>query len=84
VILVVNPSTRSFLPARCRGHPSNLPSGWKRLTVRAAGADAAFCVHVERTRSKDGDYEPPGVTGEPGSVVVPNYDFTVTSRGGEC
>jgi hypothetical protein len=62
---------------------SNKPSD-ANYTVMASGADAAFCVHVERTRSKDGDYEPPGVTGEPGSVVVPNYDFKVTSRQGEC
>ncbi|WUL62790.1 replicative DNA helicase (plasmid) [Streptomyces sp. NBC_00344] len=31
VILVVNPSTRSFLHAPCRGHRSNHPSGWKQL-----------------------------------------------------
>ncbi|MFJ2272237.1 hypothetical protein ACIOHO_39265, partial [Streptomyces sp. NPDC087849] len=33
-ILVVNPSTRSFLHARRRGHPSNHPSGWNRLSVK--------------------------------------------------
>ncbi|MGW0791046.1 hypothetical protein ACWD04_23080 [Streptomyces sp. NPDC002911] len=53
-------------------------------TVQAAGADGAFCLHVVRTRSKDGDYEPPGVAGGPGSVTVPSYDFSVTSREGAC
>ncbi|MER5552739.1 hypothetical protein ABT001_13825 [Streptomyces sp. NPDC002793] len=53
-------------------------------TVQAAGADGAFCVHVVRTRSKDGDYEPPGVAGGPGSVTVPSHDFSVTSREGAC
>ncbi|WP_221362271.1 integrase core domain-containing protein, partial [Streptomyces beigongshangae] len=33
VILVVNPSTRSFLYARHQGRRSNHPPGWKRLTV---------------------------------------------------
>ncbi|MEU9063099.1 hypothetical protein AB0D13_30605 [Streptomyces sp. NPDC048430] len=62
---------------------SNKPSG-ADYTVQAAGADAAFCVHVVRMPSKDGDYEPPGVAGGAGSVTVPNYDFAVTSREGEC
>ncbi|MFF9691359.1 hypothetical protein ACF1FZ_34300, partial [Streptomyces sp. NPDC014623] len=34
VILVVNPSTRSFLHVHRRGRPPNHPSGWKRLIVR--------------------------------------------------
>ncbi|MDX3434037.1 MULTISPECIES: hypothetical protein [unclassified Streptomyces] len=63
--------------------PLNKPSG-ADYTVQAAGADAAFCVHVVRTRSKGGDYEPPGIAGNPGTVTVPNYDFAVTSRKGEC
>ncbi|MET7370546.1 hypothetical protein ABZS61_32740 [Streptomyces sp. NPDC005566] len=63
--------------------PSNKPSD-ADYTVKASGADAAFCLHVVRTRSKDGDYEPPGIAGNPGSVTVPNYDFAVTSRRGEC
>ncbi|MFI2779098.1 hypothetical protein [Streptomyces sp. ALB3] len=62
---------------------SNKPSD-ADYTVQAAGADAAFCVHVVRTRSKDGDYEPPGVAGGAGSVTVPMYDFAVTSREGAC
>ncbi|MFC8231123.1 hypothetical protein [Streptomyces sp. NPDC057287] len=62
---------------------SNKPSD-AEYTVTASGADAAFCVHVVRTRSKDGDYEPPGVAGGPSSVTVPEYDFAVTSREGEC
>ncbi|MFE6935549.1 hypothetical protein ACFVDT_26370 [Streptomyces sp. NPDC057699] len=63
--------------------PLNKPSG-ADYTVQAAGADAAFCVHVVRTRSKDGDYEPPGIAGNPGTVTVPSYDFAVTSRKGAC
>ncbi|MFJ8860892.1 hypothetical protein ACIRD8_20990 [Streptomyces sp. NPDC102451] len=62
---------------------SNKPSD-ADYTVQAAGADAAFCVHVVRTPSKDGDYKPPGIAGNPGTVTVPNYDFAVTSRKGEC
>ncbi|MFH9618011.1 hypothetical protein ACH4MM_30480 [Streptomyces pratensis] len=62
---------------------SNKPSD-ADYTVQAAGADAAFCVHVVRTRSKDGDYEPPGVAGGAGSVTIPKYDFAVTSREGGC
>ncbi|MFE4217529.1 hypothetical protein [Streptomyces sp. NPDC056844] len=62
---------------------SNQPSD-ADYTVTAAGADAAFCVHVKRTRSKEGDYEPPGIAGNPGTVTVPNYDFAVTSRKGAC
>ncbi|MEU2680867.1 hypothetical protein B046DRAFT_07048 [Streptomyces sp. LamerLS-316] len=62
---------------------SNQPSG-ADYTVTAAGADASFCVHVVRTRSKEGDYEPPGIAGNPSTVTVPNYDFAVTSRTGAC
>lgn len=62
---------------------SNKPSD-ADYTVQAAGSDAAFCVHVVRTPSKDGDYESPGVAGGAGSVTVPNYDFAVTSREGAC
>ncbi|MEU0302280.1 hypothetical protein ABZ252_22855 [Streptomyces sp. NPDC006175] len=65
------------------GAASNKPSD-ADYTVQASGADAAFCVHVVRTRSNDGDYEPPGVEGSPGTVTVPDYDFAVTSREGEC
>ncbi|MFD9290703.1 hypothetical protein ACFWBV_20940 [Streptomyces sp. NPDC060030] len=62
---------------------SNKPSD-ADYTVTASGADAAFCVHVVRTRSKNGDYEPPGIAGNPSTVTVPNYDFAVTSRQGAC
>ncbi|MEV0494556.1 hypothetical protein [Streptomyces atratus] len=55
-----------------------------RYTVSASGAAAAFCVHVERIRSKDDDWEPPGVAGGAGTVTVPSYKFAVTSREGEC
>ncbi|GAA1311798.1 hypothetical protein GCM10009647_035870 [Streptomyces sanglieri] len=37
VILVVNPSTRSFLLARRRGCQPNHPSGWKRFRVPFRG-----------------------------------------------
>lgn len=55
-----------------------------QYTVTASGAGATVCVHVERTRSKGDDYEPPGVAGGPGAVTVPSYRFTVSSRAGEC
>ncbi|MFJ4577421.1 hypothetical protein ACIP4W_39940, partial [Streptomyces sp. NPDC088846] len=45
-ILVVNPSTRSFLHARRRGHPSNHPSGWNRLSVKNVEA-------TEEVKTKD-------------------------------
>ncbi|MER7478438.1 hypothetical protein ABTX60_12390 [Streptomyces sp. NPDC126510] len=53
-----------------------------RYTV--TGADSAFCMQVTRTRSKDGDYEPPGIGGGKGTVTVPAYDFAVTTREGGC
>jgi hypothetical protein len=40
-----------------------------RYTV--TGGDSAFCMQVTRTRSKDGDYEPPGIAGGQGTVTVP-------------
>ncbi|MEU0744751.1 hypothetical protein [Streptomyces sp. NPDC006134] len=39
VILVENPSTRSFLHTRRRGHPPNHSSGWKRLSVENANLE---------------------------------------------
>lgn len=42
VILVVNPSTRSSLHARRRGHPPNHPSGWKRLTGEPDGRETVM------------------------------------------
>ncbi|MBB5797888.1 hypothetical protein AB0E64_11025 [Streptomyces caelestis] len=53
-----------------------------RYTV--TGGDSAFCMQVTRTRSKDGDYEPPGIAGGQGTVTVPSYDFAVTTREGGC
>ncbi|MEU9571752.1 hypothetical protein AB0D62_18040 [Streptomyces massasporeus] len=53
-----------------------------RYTV--TGADSAFCMQVTRTRSKDGDYEPPGIAGGQGTVTLPSYDFAVTTREGGC
>ncbi len=53
-----------------------------RFTV--SGGGSAFCMQVTRTRSKDGDYEPPGIAGGQGTVTVPSYDFAVTTREGGC
>ncbi|MER5304790.1 hypothetical protein ABT039_35705 [Streptomyces lasiicapitis] len=55
-----------------------------RYHVTASGASVAFCVHVERKRTKEHDYKPPGVGGGEGSVTLPSYRFAVTSREGEC
>ncbi|MFF8230779.1 hypothetical protein [Streptomyces caelestis] len=60
---------------------ANTPSE-ARYTV--TGGDSAFCMQVTRTRSKDGDYEPPGIGGGQGTVTVPSYDFAVTTREGGC
>ncbi|MEU6918147.1 hypothetical protein [Streptomyces olindensis] len=53
-------------------------------TIRASDAELSFCMQVTRTRSKEGDYEPPGVAGGPGTVTVPSYKFAVTTHKGEC
>lgn len=53
-----------------------------RYTV--TGADTPFCMQVTRTRSKDGDYDPPGIAGGQGTVTVPSYDFAVTTHEGDC
>ncbi|MHC3453245.1 hypothetical protein [Streptomyces prasinus] len=53
-------------------------------TVKGDGAGAAFCVHVRRTRSKEDDWHPPGITGGEGTTVVPAYAYAVTSRKGAC
>jgi hypothetical protein len=55
-----------------------------RYTVTASGANTTFCLHIERTRSKDGDWDAPGVAGGEGTVTVPVYEFGVTSRSGAC
>ncbi|MFF3336286.1 hypothetical protein ACFYWX_43425 [Streptomyces sp. NPDC002888] len=55
-----------------------------RYTVTASGAGVAFCLHVERTRSKEDDWDAPGVAGGEGTVTVPSYRFAVTSRKGAC
>ncbi|MDH6624203.1 hypothetical protein M2271_002000 [Streptomyces sp. LBL] len=52
--------------------------------VTASGAGTSFCLDVTRTRSKDGDYEPPGVAGGQGTLTIPSYDFAVTNREGAC
>ncbi len=54
------------------------------LTVSANGADAEFCFHIERVRSKEDDYTPPGITGGAGTYTELGYRLTVTSREGAC
>ncbi|MFF5370649.1 hypothetical protein [Streptomyces sp. NPDC013187] len=54
------------------------------FTVSANGADAEFCVHIERVRSKEDDYTPPGITGGEGTYTELGYRLTVTSREGAC
>ncbi|MEV6056442.1 hypothetical protein [Streptomyces sp. NPDC052107] len=54
------------------------------LTVTADGADASFCTHVERTRSKKDDYTPPGITGGVGSLTYRGYRIAVATQKGEC
>ncbi|MFB7165344.1 hypothetical protein [Streptomyces sp. NPDC056242] len=54
------------------------------FTVRADGADAAFCTHIQRTRRVQDDYTPPGVTGGEGTLTQRAYGLAVTSREGAC
>ncbi|MEV6614493.1 hypothetical protein AB0N31_11580 [Streptomyces sp. NPDC051051] len=52
--------------------------------VTASGASATFCMHVTRMRSKENDWNAPGIAGGEGTAVVPGYRYAVTSRKGEC
>ena len=54
------------------------------FTVTANGADAVYCTHIERTRSKKDDYTPPGIAGGEGTVTYPGYRLAVATRDGEC
>ncbi|MGQ4415415.1 hypothetical protein ACN6LA_007567 [Streptomyces sp. SAS_269] len=54
------------------------------LTVTASGADHAFCVHLERSRSKKDDYTPPGLNGRPGVLTFRGYRLAAGVRDGEC
>ncbi|WP_367320482.1 hypothetical protein [Streptomyces sp. HUAS ZL42] len=54
------------------------------FTLTASGADAAFCTHIERARSKEHDYTPPGIAGGEGKFTYPGYRLTVTTRDGAC
>ena len=54
------------------------------FTVQADGADAAFCTHVERSRSAKDDYTPPGITGGEGTLTERAYRLAVTTKNGEC
>ncbi|MGW0189838.1 hypothetical protein ACWDV7_29345 [Streptomyces sp. NPDC003362] len=52
------------------------------FSVSANGADAEFCVHIERVRSKKDDYTPPGL--DEGTWTQLAYRLAVTSREGAC
>ncbi|MER6157631.1 hypothetical protein ABT147_19115 [Streptomyces sp. NPDC001868] len=54
------------------------------FTVKGDGAGTAFCVHIERIRSKEDDYTPPGVAGALGPVTYRGYRLDVEGEGGEC
>jgi hypothetical protein len=54
------------------------------FTVRAGGADVAFCTHIERTRRTKDDYTPPGIAGGEGTITERAYRLTVTTRKGAC
>ncbi|MFJ9869186.1 hypothetical protein [Streptomyces sp. NPDC101165] len=54
------------------------------FTVTAKGADGAFCAHVERGRSKEDDYTPPGIGGREGTLTYRGYRIAMESRKGEC
>ncbi|KOX03688.1 hypothetical protein ADK65_05475 [Streptomyces sp. NRRL B-1140] len=54
------------------------------FTVSANGADAEFCVHIERVRSKEDDYTPPGIAGGEGTYTELGYRLTVTTQEGAC
>ncbi|MFI2379887.1 hypothetical protein ACH5AO_33270 [Streptomyces sp. NPDC018964] len=52
-------------------------------TVSGDGAGVAFCVHVQRTRSKKHDQLFPSL-GAGDGTRIPGYAYTVTSRKGAC
>ena len=54
------------------------------FTVTADGADAGFCTHITRTRSKKDDYTPPGITGGEGKLTYPGYRMAVRMQTGAC
>jgi hypothetical protein len=54
------------------------------FTVRADGADVAFCTHIERTRRTKDDYTPPGIAGGEGTITQRAYRLAVTTQKGEC
>ncbi|MFE5026560.1 hypothetical protein ACFRAO_25380 [Streptomyces sp. NPDC056656] len=43
------------------------------FTVRADGADVAFCTHLERSLSPKDDYTPPGITSGEGTITQCAY-----------
>ncbi|WP_327343281.1 hypothetical protein [Streptomyces europaeiscabiei] len=54
------------------------------FTVKGDGAGVAFCTHIERIRSKEDDYTPPGITGGPGRLTYRAYRLAVEVKDGEC
>ncbi|CAL9432256.1 hypothetical protein SUDANB105_02062 [Streptomyces sp. enrichment culture] len=54
------------------------------FTVSGNGADAEFCTHIKRVRSKEDDYTPPGITGGEGTYTELGYRLAVTMREGAC
>ncbi|MFE9905606.1 hypothetical protein [Streptomyces achromogenes] len=54
------------------------------FTITADGTDTAFCTHLTRTRSKQDDYTPPGITGGEGTLTYQGYRLTMSSEEGGC
>jgi hypothetical protein len=54
------------------------------ITVTADGTDAAFCTHLNRARSPQDDYTPPGITGGEGTLTYQGYRLTTSLGKGEC
>lgn len=52
--------------------------------VTANGADAEFCTHIKRVRSKKDDYTPPGIAGGEGTYTELGYRLSVTTQQGAC
>ncbi|MFD5130775.1 hypothetical protein [Streptomyces olindensis] len=52
--------------------------------VSANGADAEFCIHIQRVRSKKDDYSPPGIAGGEGAYTELGHRLAVSSRPEAC
>ncbi|WP_051947615.1 hypothetical protein [Streptomyces scabiei] len=53
-------------------------------TVKGNGAGVAFCTHIERVRSKEDDYNTPGIAGGPVTLTYRAYRLAVEVQDGEC